>query len=73
MSGLTWSRSRSRSDARGARSPANCHCIVVEIALEMRQECKKAKTECQKAQEEASTEKTETKKGSREKNVKWER
>jgi hypothetical protein len=46
---------------------------VVEIALEMRQECKKAKTECKKAQEEAYTEKTKTKKGSSEKNVKWER
>jgi len=54
MSGLTWSRSRSRNDARGASSPANCHCLVVEIALEialeMRQECKKATAECQKAQ-----------------------
>jgi hypothetical protein len=66
MSGPAWSRSRSRSDARDARSPVHCHCIVVEIAPEMRQECKKAWAECQKAQEEASTEKTETK------NVKWE-
>lgn len=67
---------QTREQCKKCKEPGaspHCHCTVVEITPEMRQECQNAKAKCKNAQEEASADKAEAKEGNQEKKVKWEK